>query len=171
MSMTATRMASGITEGQTLPDADLLVMTDDGPESVNLHQRLAGRTVVVFAVPGAFSRTCSTLHLPSFIRTKARFEARGVDEIICIAVNDPFVMRAWGETSGAAEAGITMLADSEGAFTRAIGMEFTAAPVGLIGRSKRYAMVVVDGTVTALQVEEARGSCDMTGGEAVLDML
>ena len=171
MSMTAMQADSEISEGQVLPDADLLVMTDDGPQTVNLRQRLTGRKVVIFAVPGAFTRTCSALHLPSFIRTKAQFEAKGVDEIICISVNDPFVMRAWGEASGAAEAGITMLADPDGAFTRAIGMEFSAPVVGLLGRSKRFAMVVEDGTVTALKVQETRGSCDITSGEAVLDLV
>lgn len=171
MSMTATQPRAEIAEGQKLPDADFLVMTDDGPETVNLQQKLAGRKVVLFAVPGAFTRTCSALHLPSFIRTKPQFEAKGVDEIICIAVNDPFVMRAWAESSGAAEAGITLLADPDGTFTRDIGMEFSAPPVGLLGRSKRYAMVVEDGTVTALQVEQARSGCDMTGGEAVLELV
>jgi len=160
-----------ISEGSRLPDATLLVIGAEGPEPVILSDRLKGRKVVIFGVPGAFTRTCSAAHVPSFIRTKAEFDARGVDEIICISVNDPHVMKAWGEATGAAQAGITMLADAAGAFTRAIDMIFDAPATGLIGRSKRYAMFVEDGKVSAVQVEVARGTCDMSGGEAMLERI
>lgn len=160
-----------IAEGDALPGARLLRIGDDGPETVELGERLAGRTVVIFAVPGAFTPTCHSAHMPSFVRTAGQFAAKGVDEIICIAVNDPHVLKAWGEVTGAAAAGITVLADVEGAFTRAIGMEFTALPAGLIGRSQRYAMVVEDGVLRTLHVEVARGVCEVSGGEALLATL
>jgi peroxiredoxin len=160
-----------LSEGDRLPGATLLRVGNDGPEEVDLESHLKGRRVVIFAVPGAFTPTCHSAHMPSFVRTMDQFKAKGVDEIICIAVNDPFVMKAWGEATGANEAGITLLADPEGAFTRAIAMDFTAPPAGLIGRSQRYAMVVEDGVVKTLHVETARGVCEVTAGESLLATL
>ena len=160
-----------ISKGDELPAAKLMQMGDDGPQEVDLAQRLKGRKVVIFAVPGAFTPTCHSSHVPSFIRTRRDLEAKGVDEIICISVNDPFVMKSWGEATGATDAGITMLADPEGKFTRALGMDFDAPPAGLMGRSKRYAMLVEDGTVSLLQVEENPGACDVSGGEALLNAM
>ena len=157
-----------VTTGDRLPAATLLRMGEDGPEPVALADRLKGRKVVIFAVPGAFTPTCDSAHLPSFVRTSDAFAARGVDEIICIAVNDPFVMQAWGESRGAGAAGIAMLSDADGAFTRAIGMAFDAAPAGLFGRSARYAMLVEDGVVKILHVETAPGVCEASAGEALL---
>ncbi len=158
-----------ISEGDRLPEATLTMIGDNGPATVPLAERLKGRKVAIFAVPGAFTPTCHSAHVPSFIRTKDGFTAKGVDEIICISVNDPFVMKVWGEATGATAAGIVMLADADSGFTRAIGMDFDAAPVGLFARSKRYAMLVDDGTVTALNVEQAPGTCELSGGEALLD--
>ncbi|MGO4851973.1 peroxiredoxin [Phaeovulum sp. W22_SRMD_FR3] len=157
-----------ISEGSKLPGASLLKIGANGPEAVDLEATLAGRKVVIFAVPGAFTGTCTTAHVPSFIRTKGKFDDKGVDEVICLSVNDPFVMKAWGESTGATEAGITMLADAEGAFTAAIGMDFSAPPAGLIGRSARYAMLVEDGEVKVLHREESPGTCEISGGEALL---
>lgn len=157
-----------ISEGSKLPEATLLQIGGEGPETVALGERLKGRKVVVFGLPGAFTRTCSAAHVPSFIRTKDKFDAKGVDEIICVAVNDPFVMKAWGENTGAAAAGITFLADADAAFTKAVGMNFTAPPVGFYDRSKRYALYAEDGVVKVLHVEESPGVCDMSGGEALL---
>jgi cytochrome c peroxidase len=157
-----------IAEGNRLPDATLTRIGEKGPEPVALADKLAGRKVALFAVPGAFTPTCHSAHMPSFIRTKDEFAAKGVDEIICVAVNDPFVMKAWGEATGATEAGLTLLADADSSFTAAIGMTFDAPPAGLIKRSRRYAMLVEDGTVTALQIEEKPGTCEVSGGEALL---
>jgi len=106
--MRGTKMA--LAAGEKFPDATMVRMTDDGPELVELGEHLKGRKVVVFGLPGAFTGPCSTIHLPSFIRTADQFRDKGVDEIICISVNDPFVLKAWGEAPGAAEADITMLA-------------------------------------------------------------
>ncbi len=160
-----------IEQGQTLPDATLIRMGGDGPEEVSLADLTKGRKLVIFAVPGAFTPTCHSAHVPSFLRTKQHFAEKGVDEIVCIAVNDPFVMKAWGEATGAEEAGIAMLADPESAFTKAIGMDFTAPPVGLIARSKRYAMLVDDGTVTILNVEGSPGECEVSAGETLLSQM
>ncbi len=157
-----------ISQGDLLPDATLLMMGGDGPQEVALGPKLKGRKVVLFGLPGAYTGTCTTSHVPSFIRTKDQFAAKGVDEIICVSVNDPFVMQAWGESTGAAAAGITMLGDAGGEFTKAIGMDFTAPPAGLFGRSKRYAMIVEDGVVSVLGEEANPGECDISGGEALL---
>lgn len=157
-----------IAPGDTLPEATLVKLGAEGPEAVSLADHAKGKKVVIFAVPGAFTPTCHSAHVPSFIRTKDQFAAKGVDEIICVSVNDPFVMKAWGEATGATEAGITMLGDAQSAFTKAIGMDFDAPPAGLIARSKRYAMVVEDGKVTKLHVEESPGVCEISGGEALL---
>lgn len=157
-----------ISEGQTLPGATLLKMGDNGAETVDLGKALAGRKVVIFGLPGAYTGTCTTSHVPSFIRTAGKFAAKGVDEIICVSVNDPFVMKAWGESTGATAAGISMLGDADGAFTKAIGLDFTAPGAGLFGRSKRYALYAEDGVVKVLHLEENAGVCDISGGESLL---
>ncbi len=157
-----------IAQGDSLPDTSLIRLGKDGPEEVSIPELTSGRKVVIFAVPGAFTPTCHSAHVPSFIRTKDALDAKGVQEIICISVNDPFVMKAWGEATGAAEAGLTLLSDGTGAFTKAIGMDFDAPPVGLMGRSKRYAMLVEDGKVALLHAEESPGVCEVSGGEALL---
>lgn len=157
-----------ISQGDSLPDATLSRIGAEGPEQVALGSILKGRKVVMFAVPGAFTPTCHSAHVPSFVRTKEQFAAKGVDEIVCVSVNDPFVMKAWGEATGATDAGLTMLADAESTLTTAIGMNFDAPPVGLMARSKRYAMLLEDGKVTLLHVEESPGACEISAGEALL---
>lgn len=154
--------------GDKLPEASFSRMGENGPEQVDLSSLSKGRKIVIFAVPGAFTPTCHSAHVPSFIRTKDGFAAKGVEEIVCLSVNDPFVMNAWGESTGATAAGLTLLADGTGAFTKAIGMSFDAPPVGLMGRSKRYAMLVEDGAVTLLHAEESPGTCEVSAGEALL---
>ena len=156
-----------ISVGDKLPDAQLLRMGDNGPEPVELAKLLGGRKVLMFALPGAFTPTCHSAHLPSFIRTSDQIYAKGVDEIICISVNDVFVMGCWDQASGASEAGIAMLADADSGFTKSIGMDFTAPPVGFYSRSSRYAMLVEDGVVTVLQVDEP-GTCAVSTGESIL---
>lgn len=160
-----------ISVGDTLPAASLLQMGAEGPAAVDLAARVKGRKVVIFALPGAYTGTCTTAHVPSFMRTKDQFAAKGVDEIICISVNDPFVMQAWGESTGATEAGLTFLADSDASFTKAMGMDFSAPPVGLIDRSKRYALMAEDGVIKVLQAEENPGVCETSGGEALLEAI
>jgi len=156
--------------GQKFPAATLVTMGAEGPETVDLSARLAGRKVVLFALPGAFTGPCTTSHVPSFIRTADAFRAKGVDEIIGVAVNDPFVLQAWGESTGAIAAGITMLGDADGALTHTLKMEFTAPHLGLIGRSNRYAVVLEDGVVTHANIDEP-GVCNISTGEALLETL
>ncbi|MFT5743698.1 MAG: peroxiredoxin [Paracoccaceae bacterium] len=157
--------------GDTLSDATLYRMGADGPESVTLSSLTKGRKVVIFGLPGAFTGTCTTAHVPSFMRTRDQFAANGVDEVICISVNDPFVMSAWGESTGATAAGVMMLGDSTAEFTKSIGMEFSAPPVGLIDRSKRFSMLVDDGVVTILNEEGSPGECEISAGETLLGQM
>lgn len=160
-----------ITVGDKLPEATFVRMGADGPEQVALSDLTKGRKVVLFGLPGAFTGTCSTAHVPSFMRAKAGFEAKGVDEIVCVSVNDPFVMQAWGDSTGAAEAGLSMLADADGSYTKAVGMDFSNPAVGFMGRSKRYALYAEDGVVKVLHLDENPGVCDLSGGEAMLDAI
>ena len=160
-----------ISIGDKLPDATLLQMGATGPEAVELKTKTKGRKVVIFGLPGAYTGVCTTAHVPSFVRTKDALSAKGVDEVICISVNDPFVMGAWGEATGATEAGIAMLGDVESTLTKALGLEFSAPPAGLIDRSKRYALVAEDGIVTVLQVEDNAGECNISAGESIIDAL
>ena len=156
--------------GQRLPEATLLRIGADGPETVDLSDRLKGRKVILFAVPGAFTPTCDSAHLPSFIRTAEAFRAKGVDEIICVSVNDAHVMRYWGKVSGATDAGITLLADPDASFTRALGLVFSNPAVGMLDRSRRYAMIVEDGVVTHFNLEQP-GVCEVSTGEAMLGVV
>ena len=158
----------GILQGDKLPSAILRRMGDDGPEEVTIDTLTSGRKIVLFGLPGAFTPTCSSAHVPSFIRTIDQFIAKGVDEIVCVAVNDVHVMREWSKAPGAAAAGVSMWADPTSAFTTAIGMNFDVEAVGFVARSARYAMVVDDGVVSILNLETARATCDISGGENLL---
>ncbi|MDJ1009126.1 MAG: peroxiredoxin [Paracoccaceae bacterium] len=154
--------------GDKVPEATLIWKDSEGPHEVELSDKLKGRKVVLFGLPGAFTGTCTTSHIPSFIRTAEAFRDKGIDEIICVSVNDAFVMEEWGKATGATEAGITMLCDPTGAYARKIGMQFDAPPVGLMGRLERHAMIVDNGVVEVLEREEP-GVCSLTGGEALLE--
>jgi cytochrome c peroxidase len=159
-----------ISTGARLPDATLLRMGDGGAEAVPLADRLKGRKVVIFGLPGAYTGTCSTAHVPSFIRTAKGFADKGVDEIICVSVNDPFVMKAWGEATGATAAGITMLADADASFSKAIDMTFDVPHLGFFARSKRYSLLAEDGVVTQFNPETGTG-CEISAGEHLLSQL
>ena len=163
-------MKMTIEVGGKLPEAMLLQMGPNGAEAVNLSEKLKGRKVVIFGLPGAYSGGCSTAHVPSFIRTAKGFAEKGVDEIICISVNDPFVMKAWGEATGATAAGITMLGDSDAAFTKAISMDFNVPHLGFYARSKRYSVLVEDGVVTRFNPEIGTG-CEISAGEHLLSQI
>ena len=156
-----------ISAGERLPEAVLVRIGENGPEQVELGARLKGRRVILFALPGAFTPTCHSAHMPSFVRTADAFFAKGIDEILCIAVNDPHVMRHWGQATGADAAGITVLADPASTFTKAVGMEFTVPSIGFFDRSQRYAMLVEDGVVRVLHLEKP-GQCEVSTGEALL---
>ncbi|RMF36873.1 MAG: peroxiredoxin [Alphaproteobacteria bacterium] len=153
-----------ISVGDRVPQASFVRMGSSGPEQVDSEALFAGRKVALFAVPGAFTGTCTNTHVPGIIAAAADLRAKGVDEIVCLSVNDPFVMQAWGEATGANAAGITMLGDPESQFTRALGLNFSAPPIGLIDRSQRYSMLVEDGVVTRLNIEENAGEVVRSGG-------
>ena len=139
--------------GDKLPEATFTVMGPDGPQPLAFAELFGGKTVALFAVPGAFTPTCSAKHLPGFKSHAADFKAKGVDTIACVSVNDVFVMNAWGKDQGVGD-DIVMLADGNGAFTKAIGLELDASRFGMGPRSQRYSMVVEDGVVKELNVEE-----------------
>jgi peroxiredoxin len=158
--------------GERLPEATFLEKDVEDIRPVPSGTIFDGRRVVLFGLPGAFTGMCSTQHLPGFIRVADALRAKGVDEIVCVAVNDPHVMLAWGEASGAIKAGIRMLADAAGEFTGKLGdMTFDNPPRGLFGRSKRYALFAEDGVVKVLNLETSRDSCEISGGEAMLEAI
>jgi len=165
------RVKMTISVGDRLPEAGLLRMGANGAETVSLGGLTKGRSVVIFAVPGAFSTTCDKAHVPSFIRAMPELRRKGVEDVICLAVNDPFVMKAWGESTGATAAGIHMLSDGDGAYTQAVGLALDAPAVGFHGRSQRYAMHVVDGVVKVLRFETQRGACEMTAGASLAEAI
>jgi peroxiredoxin len=140
-----------ISVGDKLPDAELRTMTADGPTAVRAKDVLGSGKVVLFAVPGAFTPGCSNVHLPGFVEGGAELKAKGVDTIACVAVNDVFVMDAWGKAHGADD--ILLLADGNLEFTEAMGMVLDGSGFGLGNRSKRYAAVIEDGVVTSLEVD------------------
>jgi peroxiredoxin len=155
--------------GDRLPDAVLRTMSEEGPVELETGAFFRGKKVVLFAVPGAFTPTCNH-HLPTYVANADAIKAKGVDEIACLAVNDPFVMGAWGHAQNAAGK-VTMLSDGNAEFSAKLGMTFDGSGLGLGHRSHRYAMIVEDGVVTALNVEEAPGACTVSSGEAILDSL
>jgi len=138
--------------GERLPDVPLTIATSDGPKPTTSGEFFAGKRVALFAVPGAFTPTCSARHLPSYVDKAQELKGQGVDEIACISVNDPFVMAAWGDRDGSQD--ITMLADGNGAFTDAVGLGMDGSKFGMGKRSQRYSMIVDDGVVKELNVEE-----------------
>ena len=140
-----------ISVGEQLPQVTLTRITADGPEPVDTGDYFKGRRVALFAVPGAFTPTCSAKHLPGFIDKDADLKAKGIDEVVCTSVNDPFVMGAWGKSAGADA--VTMLADGNGDFAEALGLTMDGSKFGMGKRSQRYSMVVNDGVVEQLNVE------------------
>jgi peroxiredoxin len=157
-----------IESGQSLPDATFMTMGEDGPAPMSSGDLFAGKRVVLFAVPGAYSPTCSAKHLPGFKEHSAALKAKGVDTIACTSVNDVFVMDAWGKEQDADD--VVMLADGNGAFAKSVGLELDASGFGMGTRSQRYAMVVYDGKVEQLFVE-GPGEFHVSSAEYVLDNL
>ena len=157
-----------IQEGDKLPEAKLHVMRDGRPAAVTTGELFGGKKVVLFAVPGAFTPTCSQAHLPGYVTHADQIKAKGVDEIVCVAVNDAFVMDAWGKSGNADE--LVMAGDGNSDFTSALGLEMDGSGFGLGTRSQRYAMIVDDGVVTKLAVE-AGGAFEVSKAEAILEAL
>ena len=157
-----------IAVGQTLPDVKLTKATETGPSPVQTGEYFAGKKVALFSVPGAFTPTCSAKHLPGYVENAAALKAAGIDEIICTAVNDGFVMGAWGRASGSAD--VTMLGDANGEFVKALDLTLDLSAAGIGQRGQRFAMVVNDGVVEKLFVE-APGEFKVSAAEYVLENL
>ena len=157
-----------IQEGDKLPEATLYVMEDGKPTPKTTADLFAGKKVVLFAVPGAYTPTCSQAHLPGYVVNSDAIKGKGVDSIICVSVNDAFVMDSWGQDKNAEE--IIMAGDGNGEFTSAIGLEMDGSGFGLGTRSQRYAMIVDDGVVTKLSVEDP-GKFEVSSAESILEAL
>ena len=156
--------------GDTIPDAKLTTITADGLKPVQSREVLGTGKVVLFGVPGAFTPTCSDHHLPGFVMQADEILAKGVDTIACVAVNDPFVMHAWGSAQGTGDK-VLMLADGNGDFAAASGLELDLSGIGLGKRSQRYAAILQDGVVEQIFVETNPGGVDVSGADAVLKAL
>jgi peroxiredoxin len=158
-----------IKAGDHLPSATFMTPTDEGPAPISTDEIFKGKTVALFAVPGAFTPTCSAKHLPGFKDHAADLKAKGVDKIVCVSVNDVFVMKAWAKDQGISNE-VLMLADGNGAFTDALGLSFDGSKFGMGKRSQRYSLVATDGVVTQLNVEEG-GEFRVSSADYLLEHL
>jgi len=157
--------------GDRLPEATLFEMTDQGPAQVASAEAFAGKTVALFGLPGAFTPTCSKSHMPGFVAAAEALRAKGVDAIVCVTVNDPFVAAEWSRVTGAEAAGIRVLGDSLAELTKAMGLDFDGSARGLGLRCKRFSALVKDGVVAVLNIEPAPGQATCSAGEALLDQI
>ena len=155
--------------GDKIPSATLMQMKDGGPKPVTTDQLFAGKKVALFALPGAFTPTCSAKHLPGFVQHSEALKGKGIDTIACVSVNDAFVMGAWGEQQKAGDK-VMMLADGNGDFARALGLELDATKFGMGKRSQRYSMVVDNGVVTQLNVEQP-GAFEVSSADHMMALL
>ena len=158
-----------IKAGDALPQATFMTFTADGPAPITGESIFKGKTVALFAVPGAFTPTCSAKHLPGFKEHAADLKAKGVDTIACVSVNDVFVMKAWGKDQGITDE-VLLLADGNGDFTRALGLELDGSKFGMGSRSQRYSLVAKDGVVTQLNVEQG-GEFKVSSADYLLEHL
>jgi peroxiredoxin len=159
-----------ISVGDKIPSVTLKQLTPEGVKEVTTDEIFGGKKVVLFAVPGAFTPACSQRHLPGFVERAADIKAKGVDEIACVAVNDAFVMGAWGREQKT-EGKVRMLADGSGDLVRALGLELDLSKGGLGTRSQRYSMLVDNGVVKSLNIEKQPGQVDVSGADAMLRAL
>ena len=155
--------------GDKIPSVTLREMTSDGPKSVATDELFAGKTVALFALPGAFTPTCSAKHVPGFVQNYDALKAKGVDLIACLSVNDAFVMGAWGKDQGAGDK-VRMLADGNGEFTEAVGLVMDGTKFGMGKRSQRYSMIIHNGVVKTLNVEQP-GAFEVSSAEHLLGQL
>lgn len=156
-----------ISVGSPLPEATFNVMTAEGPAQMTTAELTGGKKIVLFAVPGAYTPTCHKAHLPGFVTNHDALKAKGVDTIACTSVNDIFVLSHWANDTSA-DGKVLMLADGSAAFAKAVGLELDLTERGMGVRSQRYAMVIDNGVVTSLSVEDAPGTTEKTGAEAIL---
>ena len=157
-----------ISKGDRIPDVTLVKATEQGPEKVQSSDYFAGKKVALFSVPGAFTPTCSAKHLPGYVEKAADLKAKGVDEIACTAVNDAFVMGAWNQSAGSED--VTMLADGNGEFAEAVGLTMDGSGFGMGKRGQRYSMIVNDGVVEEINVEQP-GDFNVSSAEHMLGQL
>jgi peroxiredoxin len=156
-----------IAVGDKLPEATFKVRTPDGLKDVTTQELTAGKKVVLFAVPGAFTPTCHAKHVPSYLEHLDALKAKGVNTVACVAVNDAFVLEAWAKAVGA-DGKLTLLSDGNATFTKALGLDFDGSGFGLGTRSKRYAMLVDNGVVKVLNIEESPGVMEVSGADRIL---
>ncbi len=154
--------------GDSIPEVTMKIMGDKGPQDISTSDIFAGKKVVLFAVPGAYTPTCSEAHLPGFVANADKIKAAGVDSVVCVAVNDAFVMDAWGKGQNAEE--IMMVADGNGEFAKAMDVELDGSGFGLGTRSSRYSLIAEDGKITTLNLEEG-GGLEVSSAEAILEAL
>ena len=159
-----------IAVGESLPNVTLTLVTRDGPKPVQPKDYFAGKRIVLFGLPGAFTPTCHKNHLPGFVANEAAFKGKGVDAIAMTAVNDPFVLSAWADATGA-RGKVDFLADGSAAFAKAVGLDIDMTERGFGVRSKRYSMYVVDGVVKELNIEPELGKADLSGAEHILGQI
>jgi len=155
--------------GEKIPEVTLMMPTADGPKPVTTTEMFKGKTVALFAVPGAFTPTCSAKHLPGFVDNADKLKAKGVDEIVCMSVNDAFVMGAWGKSAGA-DGSITMVGDGNGELSKALGLTMDGSKYGMGTRSERFSAIIKDGVVQTLNVEEG-GGFKVSSAEHLLEQL
>lgn len=157
-----------ISKGDKIPEIDLVKATAEGPQKVKSSEYFAGKKIALFSVPGAFTPTCSAKHLPGYVDKASDLKAKGIDEIACTAVNDAFVMQAWNDRDGSQD--VTMLADGNGDFAKALGLEMDGSGFGMGQRGQRFSLVVNDGTVEEVNVE-APGDFKVSAADYMLDQL
>lgn len=160
-----------ISVGDRLPEATLFELGEDGPQALKTDDVFAGRTVALFGVPGAFTPTCSGTHMPSFVETAEQLRAKGVDEVVCLSVNDPFVLAEWGRATGADKAGIRIIGDPLAELTRAMGLAFDGSARGLGIRCRRFSALVTDGMIKILNLEEAPRQAVCSRGDVLVDQI
>ncbi len=158
-----------ISVGDSIPEMTLVKATADGPAPVTTAELFGGRTVALFSVPGAFTPTCSARHLPGFVDNAEAMKARGVDEVVCVSVNDAFVMKAWGESANATGK-VTMIADGNADFSKALGLTFDGSAYGMGVRGQRFSMIVKDGKVAELNIEPP-GAFGVSSAEHLMGQL
>ena len=158
-----------ITKGANIPDVQVMLGTPEGPQAIQTAALFADKKTVLFAVPGAFTPTCSAKHLPGFVEKASEFAAKGIDQIVCMSVNDAFVMDAWGQDQSAAGK-VVMMADGNGDFTKALGLELDGSGFGMGQRSQRFSMIIEDGKVAELNVEEG-GAYEVSSAEYLLGQI
>jgi len=156
-----------IKKGAKIPSVTFMYMSPDGPKKIDSREVFAGKRVALFGLPGAFTPVCSAAHLPGFIEKANALKAKGVDRIVCVSVNDPFVMDAWGKANNAGDK-VMMLADNQGEFTRATGLAVELGDFGLGQRTQRFSMIVEDGTVKTINVEKSVLEHGISSAEAML---